>query len=234
MTKIAKKYCIISVILAISYSVLILVIPYPRKSNAIFWLAWAMGLIFILAQPFIAYYGLKDSKTIKSKIFGWPIIRLGYLSLIIQLILTLIFLIVGAFIAIPIWILVIIEVILISFTIIGLLVKDTYREEIENMDKNAPITIKFINDLKTDSEILSKRITTDEIHLKLLEFAEEVRYSDPVSLETLTEIEDEINRKYITMKENILNNSLENVIDEINELLQLLRERNLINKREKQ
>lgn len=226
MGKEAKKYCIVILILAVIYNVLVFAIPYPHKSNLVFWMSWAGGMLAIAVQPIIAYFGLKDSETLKSKIYGWPIIRNGYIYLGIQLAITVLFLIVGAFVVIPGWILPIIIVILIGFTVIGMFVADTYREEIEKMDAVAPISVKFINDLKVDSNMLSQRKTSEDIHRKLVEFAEEVKYSDPVSSESLAEIEDEINRKYIVMKDNVINNKRDGIIDEIDELLQLLNERN--------
>lgn len=226
MSNNAKRYCAITLIIAIVYNVLVFVIPYPHKSSAIFWIAWAFGLLFILVQPFIAYYDLNDSNTLKSKIYGLPILKLGYISLIIQLIITLLFLLIGAFVEIPIWILIILELLLVSFTAIGLLVSKTHKEEVEQIDNKAPLNLEFINNLKIDSEILAERKTPDKIHAKLQEFSEEVKYSDPVSDDSLIEIEDEINRKFIIMKDNILNNTYRNSIDEIDGLMLLLKERN--------
>lgn len=226
MNKNIKRYCIVILILAIVYNVLIFSIPYPHKSNSVFWLSWAIGLLFIIIQPVIAFFGLKDSYSLKSKIYGWPIIRVGYISLFIQLIITCTFLILGAFIEVPVWILFVLEVLLVSFASIGLIATSMVKETIEKIEENAPITTKFINDLIIDSNMLSQRDTNETIHNKLVLFADEVRYSDPVSIESLTEFEDEILRKYLIMKDNVINEKYDDVELEIDELVSLMKERN--------
>ena len=55
MNKNIKRYCVVSLILAIVYNVLIFAIPYPHKSNIVFWLSWAIGLLYIIIQPVIAF-----------------------------------------------------------------------------------------------------------------------------------------------------------------------------------
>lgn len=226
MTKNFKKYIIIVFIIAVIYNVLVFAIPFPHKSVSLFWLTWGFGLLCIISQPFIGYFGFKDAETYKSKVYGWPIIRLGYIYLVVQLLLCIISFIVGAFVEIPFWIIVVIEVIIVGLVLIGLIVNDTYKEEITKIENNLPITTKFISDLRVDSETLLKKISNQEIKLHFEKFVDEVRYSDPVSDDSLVEIEDEINKKYIALKDNLLNGVSNTVINDINDLINILDERN--------
>ena len=115
---------------------------------------------------------------------------------------------------------------MVSFASIGLIATDMVKETIEKIEENAPITTKFINDLIIDSNMLSQRDTNETIHNKLVLFADEVRFSDPVSIESLTEFEDEILRKYLIMKDNVINEKYDDVEHEIDELVSLMKERN--------
>ncbi len=226
MRKNAKRYLIIVLIIAFIYNVLVFTIPYPHKSNLVFWMAWASGMFAIISQPLIAYVGLKDAKTLKSKIYGWPIIRNGYIYLLIQLIITLIFLIVGAFVVIPGWILPILVIILIGFTVVGMIVDDTYKEEIQKMEESSPTTTKFIDDLKVETKMLVEKANDENIKSLLEKLAEEVNYSDPISNDALNEIEDKINKEFLALKENINSKLFYTLNDDIEELIILIKERN--------
>lgn len=226
MTKNFKKYIIIVFIIAVIYNVLVFAIPFPHKSALSFWITWGFGLLCIISQPFIGYFGFKDAETYKSKVYGWPIIRLGYIYLLVQLLISLVSFVVGAFVGIPFWIILVIEVIIVGFVLIGLIVNDTYKEEITKIENNLPITTKFISDLRVDSETLLKKISNQEIKMQFEKFVEEVRYSDPVSDDFLAEIEDEINKKYLALKDNLLNGISETSINDINDLINILYERN--------
>ena len=97
-------------------------IPFTHKSVSSFWLTSGFGLLCIISQPFIGYFGFKDAQTYKRKVYGWPIIRLGYIYLVVQLLLCIISFIVGAFVGIPFWIILVIEVIIVGLVLIGLIV----------------------------------------------------------------------------------------------------------------
>ncbi len=226
MTKNFKRYIIIVFIIAVIYNVLVFAIPFTHKSLFSFWLTWGFGLLCIVAQPFIGYFGFKDTKTYKSKVYGWPIVILGYVYLVVQLLLCLISFIVGAFVGIPFWIILVIQVIIVGLVLIGLIVNDTYKEEITKIENNLPITTKFISDLRVDSETVLKKIINQEIKTQFEKFVEEVRYSDPVSNDSLVEIEDKINKKYILLKDDLLNRVSDRAINDINDLIILLDERN--------
>lgn len=227
MKKNLKRYNIITILIAILYTILVFVIPFDHKSTFVFWFAYITGLIAIGVQPFISYYSYKDDKSLKSVIFGWPIVRIGYIYLIIQLLLTIIFFIVGAFVEIPNWILPILVCILLTLTIIGLFVSKSYKETIQQMESVAPITTKFINDLTVDTKILVEQVNNDKTKQELTKLADEIRYSDPVSNDSLIELEDEINRKYVDLKDEVIAGNYEIVSHKVNELIILIKERNL-------
>lgn len=228
------KYLVITLLLFVVYAVVTLLIPIPKKDVSVFWLSWSFGALSILLQPVIAFFVVGDIKTLKSKIYGWPIVRLGYIYLFTSLILTLTIFVVGAFVAIPLWILIILMVCILVFFVIGLITTSTYKEEIIKMEEHAPTTTKFINDLRVDSRMLLNKIKDKEAKEKYSTFVDEVQYSDPVSNKNLADLEDEINRKYIEFKDDILNDNYEDVISKIDNLIMLIKERNLRTKQSKE
>lgn len=220
-----KKYLVIILIFIALFNVLVFAIPFP-KNGAAFWICYACTTISLLAQVYIAYLAF-NKNTLKSKIYGWPIARIGGIYLVVQLVIALICFIVGSFIEIPFWIILVLEVLLIGLVSVGLITTDAYRTEIEKIENDAPITTKFIMNLRVETKLLSERYESSFLNKKLYDLAEEVKYSDPKSNDTLLEIEDEINRNVISLKDTLRNENFVLAEEMIEELIQLIKERNL-------
>ena len=81
--------------------------------------------------------------------------------------------------------------------------------------------------LRVETKLLSERYESSFLNKKLYDLAEEVKYSDPKSNDTLLEIEDEINRNVISLKDTLRNENFVLAEEMIEELIQLIKERNL-------
>ncbi len=226
MIRNSKKYVFVISILIVLYNVLVWAIPFPKNNITTFIINYVASMIALLAQPIIYYIAIHNKDSLISKLYGWPILKVGYVYGIIQLCITLLFYILGSFIEIPAWISIVLTIILIGFVLIGILVTDAYRYEIEKMEINVPITKKFILDLRIDSETFARKITSEPIHSELVAFAELVKYSDPVSTDLLVDFEDEIAKKYTEIKELIINEKLIEARNELKEICVLMEDRN--------
>ena len=233
MNKIKRNYLILIGILVVVYNVLVFAVPYPHKSDDVFITAWVAGLVAILSQIYFVFVAFNNKETLKSKIYGLPIVRVGLIYLVTQLILTVLFLIIGAFVKIPYWIVIIPVVIVFALAAIGLIVADTYRDGIEIIEECIPVNTDFINNLKVDVAIFAKRNMGTPIIEKIEIFNDEVKYSDPVSSEALSEIEEEITEKYIRLKELVVESNFERCDLLLDNLISLIQERNLRCKRNK-
>lgn len=226
MNKKTLRYILIVCIMLLIYNVLVWVIPFPKKDITTFVISYVASLFAIIAQPIIYGITIKENDILKSKIYGWPIVRVGYIYCIIQLLISVVIYVIGAFLTIPCWIPIVLCVVLFGLSFIGMIITDTYKNEIKKIEECAPETKKFVLDLRLDVEMLSRKNTNEPLHSKLMSFAELVKYSDPVSCDALNEIEDEINRKYIEIKELIRENKEIEAINKLNEIYLLMEERN--------
>ena len=86
MSKGLKIYFAIVAILVVMVSVVAFVIPFEKKSYATFIMSYVGILIALLAQGYVAYLIFKKSTTLKSKIYGIPVIRVSIMYLLIQFI----------------------------------------------------------------------------------------------------------------------------------------------------
>ena len=223
MKKITKNYLLIIAIILVVYSVLVFVIPFTKMNMATFVISYIASAIALLSQVYVAYIAFKGEDNLTSKVYGFPIIKLGYIYLGVQFALSILFYILGAFIDVPVWICIVLYVLVLGLAAVGLITTSTYKEAIEEIEVKKEDNKGFIKELRRDTLVYSSKIkdqTTKELFDKFLDI---VRYSDPVSNENLKEVEEEIKSKYEEIKvlvshDNYLvaNKEIENLIDLIN------------------
>ena len=226
MTKNSKKYITIISLIIIIYNILVWAIPFPKKDTSTFIISYSASMIALIIQPIIYYIAIHNRSSLKSKLYGLPILRVSYIYVIVQMCFTILFYIIGAFIKIPTWISVVICTLLLGLSLIGILVTDTYREEIEKIETNVIVSNKFMTNLRIDSQSLARKTIDEPLHSELVKFSEMVRYSDPVSSDELADCELEIENKYNELKNLIINNKLEEARKELKTLYILIDERN--------
>ena len=227
MSKNMKRYFVIVGIALVIYNLLIFLIPYSQLNKATFWIAYAGGMVAIGVQAYIAYLAFNKKESLKSALYGFPLARVGALYLVAQLVITLVAIVVNVFVNVPSWILVLLEVILLGLAAIGLIVNETYREQIQKLEKSEPLTTKFIYDLRVDAKMLIQKYNDSPIYNELYKLQQEIQYSDPKSNDSLLEIEDEINRKFIELKTLLSSDNHEEGKKLSGDLLELVQERNL-------
>ena len=134
MKKITKNYLLIIAIILVVYSVLVFVIPFTKMNMATFVISYIASVIALLSQVYVAYIAFKGEDNLTSKVYGFPIIKLGYLYLGVQFALSILFYILGAFIDVPVWICIILYVLVLGLAAAGLITTSTYKETIENIE----------------------------------------------------------------------------------------------------
>ena len=98
--KVGKRGIVTALILLILlavYNVLFFVIPFDRShSNGAFWVTYGVTTFLIVFMAVVVFIGF-GSKELKSKVFGFPIVYLGYSTLITQLVIDMVVMGVGNF-----------------------------------------------------------------------------------------------------------------------------------------
>ena len=228
MKKITKNYLLIIAIILVVYSVLVFVIPFTKMNMAAFVISYIASVIALLSQIYVAYIAFKGEDNLTSKVYGFPIIKLGYIYLGVQFALSILFYILGAFIDVPVWICIILYVLVLGLAAVGLITTSTYKEAIEEIEVTKEDNKVFIKELRRDTLVYSSKIkdqTTKDLFDKFLDI---VRYSDPVSNENLKEIENEINSKYEEIKVLVSHDNYLVAKKEIENLIDLINRRNLM------
>lgn len=176
--------------IAFVFVVAFFVIPFER--NAVAWSAFVFGCVSIIAGAIITFLSFDKGDSLKSKIYGFPIFRLGYYYTIVQLILSIGFIISAWFVEIPSWVVNIFSLALLGVTVIGVAQLDNVRDIAERQDISVKTNTEVMESLRRDVDSLVRKCTDENIKKELEKLAEEFKYSDPVSSEKTLEIEKQL------------------------------------------
>lgn len=228
MSKGLKIYFAIVAILAVMVTVVAFVIPFRDFSKCIStYIASYVGIIIALAaQGYVAYLVFKKSSSLKSKVYGIPVIRVSIMYLIIQFIASVVICAINAVVAVPVVVPVVIFVVLGGFAAIGILLTSAVKSFIEGVEKEEKQRTAFINNFKIEVESLEGKSSDEAFNKDIHKFVEKVKYSDPMSAPELVDVENEINSKYLILKDNITNDSLDDAKKDLAELNDLMDKRN--------
>ena len=202
-------------ILFVLISVIIFVIP--TEKTAAFWIAYGFAAIAFVAQISIWKKALGKEDTLKSKFLGLPVVRIGIVYLIIQVVALAVF---TAVPTLPTWSAIVACAVILGVSAVCMIVGEVGRNEIERVEAKVQKKVSFIKELQAEVELLAEVETDTTTKAALHQLAEKIRFSDPMSNETLAEIESAITEKVAELK------STSDKIAVIQELNSLLAERN--------
>lgn len=187
MKKQSGKMIAIVAIIVVMFSIIAFLVPFPK--GVVFWIAYIAELIaFALLIPFFKI-AFDQANTLKSRVLGFPIVRVGYLYLAVQTAVSLALFILGWIPDFPVWLALLICVLILCVALICGMSTEIAREEIALMERQCTVNTAFIRNLRVRSSNLVNKTDDPKLKQELERLAEAFRYSDPVSSEPLSELE---------------------------------------------
>lgn len=190
MSRNMKLGYVILLIAFVIFSVVAFALPTAKTTS--FWVAYIFTCIAFVAQFFIWNIGFKDNTPLRSKFLGIPVIRVGYIYLVFQLIALAVLV---AYPVLPVWATIIINVLIVGISAICMITAEIGRDIVSNVEKKIQSKVSYIREIQADIEIVAERESDSSVKQKILKLAEEVRYSDPISSDELSELEKRISDK---------------------------------------
>ena len=212
-------------ILLVLFVIVVTVSPFNKISTS--WIAFSFGIVSIVGACGITVYAFSKGDKIVSRVYGFSIFKLGVSYLSAQMAISVILLVLCAFVAIPTWVAVVLGIIAIGFCLIGLIVADNTIDMIEAQEKKVEAKIKEMKafTLNIGSVIAICKNSEFMPHLERLE--EAFKYSDPVSSAQTEPLEENIKAEIGTLTTMVATNS-ENTVAKIQEIEALLSSRNAL------
>lgn len=210
----SKGYLILGILFIL---VSVIAFAVPTAKTTAFWISYAFTVLAFAAQLTIWNAALGRSESLKSKFLGFPVVHIGIVYLVVQIIAFIVFLSIPT---LPIWSAVVACAVVAGVSAVCMIASDVGRSEIERVSVKVREKAFYIKQLQTEVELLAGAETDAATKSELAQLAEKIRYSDPMSDEQLADIEDRIAVKIAELK------SSADKVKIINELNSLLDERN--------
>ena len=205
-------------VLAIAFALFnVIAFAVPTTKTATFWITYVFTVVAFASQIAIWKFAFKGANTLKSKFLGIPLIFVGITYLIVQIIVFAIFMV---FPIAPSWIAIVVCALILGISAICLIGTDVAIEEIGRVEAKVEKNVFYIKSLQVDIEMLATDETDADTKSALKNLAEKIRFSDPMSNETLANLEAEIVGKVKELK------TTENKAEIITVLDSLITERN--------
>ena len=185
MEKNRNRVRLVVAAILIVYEVVAFAVPFQK--NLVFWISNLLTAISICSQLYFMRVAFHGSESVRSKFYGFPIAKVGAVYLLVQIVDSLLFM--GLAAIIPAWIPVIVYVLVLAAAVIGLVAADAMREEVERQDVQLKKDVSCMRALQSKAIYLARQCEEQETAAVVSKFAEELRYSDPVSSKALENVE---------------------------------------------
>lgn len=205
-----KGYVLLGILFAL---VSIIAFAVPTAKTATFWIAYVFTAAAFAAQIGIWKTALGKEGTLKSKFLGFPIVHIGIVYAIIQVIAFAVFLFA---LTLPTWSAIVVCTIIAGLSAVCMISADAGRNEIERVEAKVQNKVFYVREMQADIELLADNESDAAVKTALTHIAEKIRFSDPMSNEQLADLENKISIKAAELK--TASSKLE-IITELNSLL---------------
>ena len=222
MKKNAIRWWVVLGVVLVVYNVLAFALPFPK--TAVFAVSYLFTTIAILAQIYVIRTAFYRGEGVKSKFYGFPIAKLGVIYLAVQLIAGLVFMALGMIV--PVWLPLALYVVLLGVAAAGFVAADAARDEVVRQEVKLEKDVSRMREFQAKGRALVTLNQVSEAARPLEKLAEDLRFSDPVSSEALTEIEDQLAECLAQLQEAVSAQKTEQILSVCQEAERILAERN--------
>ena len=217
-------------VLLVLYILVAFLIPFAHTTT--FWVSLVFTLIafgIVAVSIYIAFIKNPDAK---SRFYGFPIAKIGAIYGLAQLIAGIVFMALAAYV--PVWLAVLVYAIALGVAIIGLISADAVVEEIYVQDTKLKKNVSLMRGLQSKVNQMAALCDNSEATAAIKRFAEEMRYSDPVSSDALVEIEADLSAAVDELQSAIVDGDIAAIKQLCRKASAVLAERNRLCKLNKQ
>ena len=177
MKKQTIRSLVILALLLLAYHLIIFIIPFERECN--FWISYGFTLAAFAEVYASVYIASIHPENSKSRFYGFPIMRIGFIYAAVQGVLGLVFMILGELISWePVLLL---QALALIAAALGLIMTDSIADNIQEQDEKLKKDVKLMRAVHAKINQMIGFCDDAEAVAAVKALAEEVRYSDPVS-----------------------------------------------------
>ena len=227
----SKSVIAIYAIILVVYIIGFLIIPFNKIAAS--WISFAFTIIAIAASLFVFNQAFNSKETLVSKIYGYPIFRVGAVYALAQLAIGIVICAIGAFVAVPYWVALLLSIIMLGAAAIGVIITDNTRDLVEHVDETVKVDTEVVTNFQINIAGVVDCCEDSNLKLELEKLNDAFRFSDPVSNAKTKEAEDKINVLLNELKANVESNNISESTTLVKKITNALAERNRICKASK-
>ncbi len=202
----------------------IAVVPFAK--NSVFWIVYIFSVFAIAAQAFMLHEIVKSQVLIKDRIYDFPMFRISILYLIVQVTAGLVLM--GLSDKVPVFAATLTEVVILAVAVMGFYAARSAQTEAVRQEAQQHSELAQMEELRTRVNLLIGQCEDEKIGEILHKLEEEIHYSNPLSKESTSKIEEEITVLFSEIEATALDADTENVSSLCKRMTELLRERDRI------
>ncbi len=231
MGKKSKSVIAIYAILLVVYVLAFLIIPFNKIAAS--WISFAFTIIAIASSLVVFNFAFNAKEALVSKIYGYPIFRVGAVYALAQLALGIVICIIAAFVTVPYWVAFLLSVILLGAAAIGVIITDNTRDLVERIDEATVEDTENLTHFQINIAGIVDCCEDAVVKVELKKLDEAFRFSDPVSNSRTKEAEEKLGVLLDELKVLVESNNADEAIAHIKKITNALAERNRICKASK-
>lgn len=221
-----RRLIIVLAVIAVAFTFIAFVAPFIK--NEVFWSAYAFGIVAIAAQFYFARSAFGGKGTAKSRVYGFPIARVGAIYVAVQFIASLAQMVLSTYL--PAWAGFALNVAILVLALLGCIGTEVARDAVAKMDTSVSTNTQPMTDIRLTCEALLARCEDGKLQVKLAELTEAIRFSDPTSDDATAAAEEKIKDKLDAIGKAIDTSDTKQAHVLISQTLLAIRERNAIRK----
>lgn len=218
-----RSYITLGIIFVV-FTVISFAVPFRR--NGLFWFAYLSVLIALVLQILVFKVTFGKGEGARSKFYGFPIIRVGVIYFAVQLVLGFIEMALST--AVPAWIFVVINVVVLAAALMGCIAADAIRDEVERQDIKIKVEVERMRTLQSRAEALVNQCRDNNDRERLKKASDEFKYSDPVTCDASVSLEEEMAEIMNEMQKAVTEKDSGSIHVLCDKILNVLAERNRI------
>jgi hypothetical protein len=231
LDKKAKSVIAVYAIIAVVYVLGFLIIPFNKCAAS--WISFGFTIAAVAISLLVCGMAFRAKETIVSKVYGFPVFRIGAIYAIAQLVVGVVICAIGAFVIVPYWIALLLSVLLLAAGAIGVIATDNARDMVEEMDESVKAQTKTVTCFQISIAGVIDDCENADVKADLEALNELFKYSDPVTNAETQESEEVIKAMLAELKAVVSNGTTEDVKVLIKKISNALNERNRICKASK-
>lgn len=220
------KYYLIGWVIALAaFNVVAIVTPnWPTLDKVT--PSFIIGYVFVnvaFIGQLICGINTFNQKSLKKTFYNLPLFTISIGGLVLTLFAGIICMVISI---LPYFVAAILCLLILLVNVISIVKAKTAADLIEEIDEKIENQTAFIYEMRQSSDVLLKKTSNEEIRKLIKKVNDAFKYSDPVSCESLSEIEKDIYKEYESLNDLINQEDVYNINVKVNHLLDLINTRN--------